>query len=108
MKSTLDFLNKGGHTYGVSIDGSEPQTVNFNATLVDRQPYMYSVYYPTVARRVVENIVEIPVKRSADGTHLLTLSPNLPGIVFEKIVVDFGGYKPSYLFGEETVCARKK
>ena len=106
VKSTLDFLNKGGHTYGVSIDGSEPQTVNFNATLVDRQPYMYSVYYPTVARRVVESAVEIPVKRSSDGTHLLTLSPNLPGIVFEKIVVDWGGYKPSYLFMDESKVTR--
>ena len=106
VKSTLDFLNKGGHTYGVSIDGSEPQSVNFNATLVDRQPYMYSVYYPTVARRVVESTVEIPVKRSSDGTHLLTLSPNLPGIVFEKIVVDWGGYKPSYLFMDESKVTR--
>ncbi len=25
-----------------------------------------------------------------------------PGIVFEKIIVDFGGYEPSYLFMDET------
>jgi hypothetical protein len=25
-----------------------------------------------------------------------------PGIVFEKIVVDFGGYEDSYLFGNES------
>ena len=45
-KSTLDFLNVGGHEYTVSLDGSEPQTVNMNKTLVDRQPYMYSDFYP--------------------------------------------------------------
>ena len=104
VKSTLDFLNVGGHEYTVSLDGSEPQTVNFNKTLVDRQPYMYSEYYPAVARRIVEKVVELPVG-TAD-IHELTISPKHPGIVFEKIVVDFGGYKPQYLFGEETSVKR--
>ena len=104
VKSTLYFLNVGGHEYTVSLDGSEPQTVNFNKTLVDRQPYMYSEYYPAVARRIVEKVVELPVG-TAD-IHELTISPKHPGIVFEKIVVDFGGYKPQYLFGEETSVKR--
>jgi hypothetical protein len=106
VKSTLDFLNVGGHEYTVSIDGSEPQTVNFNKTLVDRQPYMYSEYYPAVARRVVEKVVELPVG-TAD-IHELTIRPQHPGIVFEKIVVDCGGYKSQYLFGEETSVKRAK
>ena len=106
VKSTLDFLNIGGHEYTVSLDGSEPQTVNFNKTLVDRQPYMYSEYYPTVARRVVEKVIELPVGQGT--THDLTLHPCHPGIVFEKIVVDFGGYQPSYLFGSETEYKKGK
>ena len=106
VKSTLDFLNVGGHEYTVSLDGSEPQTVNFNKTLVDRQPYMYSEYYPAVARRVVEKVVELPVG-TAD-IHELTIRPQHPGIVFEKIVVDCGGYKSQYLFGEETSVKRAK
>jgi hypothetical protein len=36
------------------------------------------------------------------GEVTLSLTPLDPGIVFEKIVVDYGGYKPSYLWGEET------
>ena len=100
VKSTLDFLNVGGHECAVSIDGQQPQTINFNKTLVDRQPYMYSEYYPAVARRIVEKTVELPV--SKDGMHELTLRPQHPGLVFEKIVVDFGGYKPSYLFMNES------
>ena len=32
----------------------------------------------------------------------LTVSPQDPGVVFEKIVLDFGGYKPGYLHGEES------
>jgi hypothetical protein len=104
VKSTLDFLNVGGHEYTVSLDGSQPQVVNMNKTLVDRQPYMYSEFYPTVARRVIEKVVEMPV--SKDGMHELTIHPCHPGIVFEKIVVDFGGYRRSYLFMDESEVTR--
>jgi len=100
VKSTLDFLNVGGFKYAVSLDSSEPQDVNFNEKLVDRQPYMYSEFYPTIARRVVEKVVELPVGQA--DVHELTLKPKHPGIVFEKIVVDFGGYRPSYLFMTES------
>ena len=104
VKSTLDFLNVGGHEYSVSLDGSEPQVVNFNKTLVDRQPYMYSEFYPAVARRIVEKTVTLPV--STRDVHELTLVPRHPGIVFEKIVVDCGGYQSQYLFGEESPVKR--
>ena len=104
VKSTLDFLNVGGHEYTVSLDGSEPQVVNFNKTLVDRQPYMYSEYYPAVARRIVEKTVTLPV--STQEFHELTIVPRHPGIVFEKIVVDCGGYQSQYLFGEESPVTR--
>jgi hypothetical protein len=100
VKSTLDFLNIGGHECAVSIDNTKSETINFNKTLVDRQPYMYSEFYPTIARRVVEKVVELPV---GDGdVHELKLQPRHPGIVFEKIVIDFGGYRPSYLFMTES------
>ena len=100
VKSTLDFLNVGGHECQVSIDGGEAATINFNKTLLDQAPYMYSEYYPTVARRVIEKVVELPV--GSGEAHELTLCPRHPGIVFEKLVVDFGGYKPSYLFMNES------
>ncbi len=105
VKSTLDFLNVGGHEYTVSLDDSEPQVVNFNKTLVDRQPYMYSEYYPAVARRIVEKTVTLPVSKK--DVHELTIVPRHPGIVFEKIVVDYGGYQSQYLFGEESPVTRK-
>lgn len=100
VKSTLDFLNVGGHECTISLDGGEPATINFNKTLLDKQPYMYTEFYPTVARRIVEKEVELLVAPS--GIHELTLRPQHPGIVFQKIVVDYGGYKPSYLFGAES------
>ena len=105
VKSTLDFLDVGGFEYTLSLDNSEPQTVNFNKTLVDRQPYMYSEYYPAVASRVVEKVVELPVAQTNE-VHSLTLQPKHPGIVFEKIVVDTGGYQKQFLFGQESPCKR--
>ena len=104
VKSTLDFENRGGHEFTVAVDGSEPAVVNFNRNLVDRQPYVYSLFYPTIARRVVESTVELPV--TGGTAHELQLHPRHPGIVFEKVVVDFGGYQPQYLFGEESEVVR--
>ncbi|MBE6259608.1 MAG: glycosyhydrolase [Prevotella sp.] len=101
VKSTLDYLNKGGLTYTVSLDGGTPQTVNFNHNLNEAKENIYSVFYPTVARRVVESVVTLPLDATLTE-HVLTISPNDPAIVFEKIVVDAGGYQPAFLFGEES------
>ena len=100
-KSTLDFLDKGGLVYDVAIDGGQPVSVNFNANLNEKPENIYSIYYPTVASRVVEKEVELPLSASQD-IHTLTLHPQDPGIVFEKIVIDLGGYQPQFLFGEES------
>ena len=87
------------------LANAPPQVVNFNKTLVDRQPYMYSEFYPAVARRIVEKTVTLPVNKK--DVHELTIVPRHPGIVFEKIVVDCGGYQPQYLFGNESPVTRK-
>ncbi|MBR6944935.1 MAG: glycosyl hydrolase 115 family protein [Prevotella sp.] len=104
VKSTLDYLNKGGLEYEVTLDDGEPVTVNFNHNLNEQPENIYSIYYPTIARRVVESIVSLPATRRP--WHTLTLHPKDPGIVFEKIVVDAGGYQPSYLFMKESPKTR--
>jgi len=93
VKSTLAFANLEGHKYQVTFNGGEAQTVNFNSDLNEKPENIYSIFYPTVARRVVEKKVKLEVPASADGMQVLTLTPLDPGIVFHKIVVDFGGYK---------------
>ena len=99
-KSTLDFLDKGGMVYEVSIDEGQPVSVNFNANLNEKPQNIYTIYYPTVARRVVEQVVELPVGKG--DCHTLTIHPQDSGIVFEKIVIDLGGYQRQYLFGNES------
>ena len=105
VKSTLDYLNKGGLTYTVSLDGGTPQRINFNSRLNEAKENIYSVFYPTVARRVVESVVTLPIDHAA-GLHTLTIHPDDPAILFEKIVVDAGGYQPQFLFGQESPCKR--
>lgn len=107
VKSTLDFLNKGGLVYNVSLDGSKPQAINFNKNLNESSENIYTIYYPTVARRVVESVITLPLGKTDGNIHEIRLTPSDPGIVFEKIVVDMGGYKDSYLFMKESEKSRK-
>ena len=94
-KSTLDYLNKGGLTYGVSLDGASPVEVNFNKDLNEKPENIYNIYYPTIATRIVDQVIELELPATADGIHTLTLTPNDPAIVFEKIVIDGRGGKKS-------------
>ena len=94
-KSTLDYLNKGGLTYSVSLDGASPVEVNFNKDLNEKPENIYNIYYPTIATRIVDKVIELELPASSDGIHTLTLTPNAPAIVFEKIVIDGRGGKKS-------------
>lgn len=94
-KSTLDYLNKGGLTYGVSLNGASPVEINFNKDLNEKPENIYNIYYPTIATRIVDKVIELELPASSDGIHTLTLTPNDPAIVFEKIVIDGRGGKKS-------------
>lgn len=94
-KSTLNYLNKGGLTYGVSLDGASPIEVNFNKDLNEKPENIYNIYYPTIATRIVDKVIELELPASSDSIHTLTLTPNDPAIVFEKIVIDGRGGKKS-------------
>ena len=83
VKSTLDYLNKGSLTYTVKLDDEMDENVRFNARLNEKPENIYSIYYPTVARRVIEHVVTLPVKKA--DWHTLTLEPSDPAIVFEKV-----------------------
>lgn len=106
VKSTLAFHDTKGHKYEVAFDGSKPETINFNFNLNEEPANVYAFLYPTVARRVVEKEVKLSLPVTADNLYTLTLKPLDPGIVFEKIIVDCGGYQKTYLFMDESPCKR--
>ena len=103
LNSTLAFARTEGHRFAVSLDGGDEVIVNFNSKLNEQPENIYSIYYPTVAGRVIDHGESFSLKA---GEHTLTIRPIEPGTVFEKIVVDCGGYEKSYLFGDESPVVR--
>lgn len=83
-------------------------TVNYNHDLNEHPENIYTIFYPTVARRVVEKQVRLDLPVSQDGSYIIDFSPLDPAVVLEKIVVDYGGYKKSYLYMNESPCRRTR
>ena len=106
-KSTLAFHDAAGHSYRVGFKGAEAVERCFNGRLNEKPENIYSVYYPTVAQRVAVEKIDLNLPAGNDGVYELVVEPLDPGIVFEKIVIDFGGYVPSYLMGNESPHSRK-
>ena len=106
VKSTLAFADVKGHKYTVGFRGGNTETVNFNHNMNEDKENVYTVFYPTVARRVIEKEVNLKLPVSEDGTYVLDFKPLHPAVVLEKIVVDYGGYSKSYLYMNESDCKR--
>ena len=105
-KSTLAFHDASGHSYRVGFKGAEAVERCFNDRLNEKPENIYSVYYPTVAQRVAVEKIDLELPEGTDGVYELVIEPLDPGIVFEKFVIDFGGYVPSYLMGNESPHSR--
>jgi hypothetical protein len=106
VNATLTFYRLEGHRYMVSLDGGQEVEVVFNERLNEDQRNIYSVYYPTVATRVKDDRVQLG--KATKGEHTLTIRPIEPGTVFEKVVIDAGGYIKSYLFMPESPYVREQ
>jgi hypothetical protein len=105
-KSTLAFHDAEGHSYRVGFKGAESVDRCFNDKLNEKPENIYSHYYPTVAKRVAIEKIELALPEGT-SVYELEVQPLDPGIVFEKIVVDFGGYQQSYLLGKESLYTRE-
>ena len=103
---TLAFKRSEGHRYTIGFEGEEAVEVNYNGELNEEPENVYRVMYPTAASRVIEKTVKLKTGNGS-GNKKLVIKPLDPGMVLEKIVVDLGGYKRQFLFGEESPCARK-
>lgn len=88
----------------MGFDSDGAVEVNFNGELNEEPENVYRIMYPTVAGRVIEKTVRMSA--SGGGEKILTISPLDPGVVLEKLIVDWGGYEPSFLFGRESSCRR--
>ncbi|OON68846.1 glycosyhydrolase [Hymenobacter sp. CRA2] len=90
---TLDFRNQGGLRYAVSIDDEAPQIINLHTGLVadnGNRPWEQSV-----AQNIIIKTSQHQLAKT--GEHTLKFWLVDPGVVLEKLVLDHGGLKPSYL-----------
>jgi hypothetical protein len=89
VSPTLDFRNKDGLFYAVSIDDSAPQLVNI-ATKVEGNDW---------AEAVSNNARKLTTRHKIlkPGRHVLKYWMVDPGVVLQKLLIDTGGLKPSTL-----------
>lgn len=94
ISPTLNFNANRGLRYAVSFDGGEEQIVNTNKEYNQRQMerWQASSINSTVTTHTVP----------ASGKHTLRFRALDPGIVLQKILIDMGGLKPSYLGASES------
>ena len=93
---TLNFLNSPtGLRFAISIDGEEPQIISLNKEDGDVR---------TWENWVANNIITKQSRHRLDsvGKHIIRYWMIDPGVVLQKIVIDCGGLKESYLGPLET------
>jgi hypothetical protein len=89
VSPTLDFRNQDGLFYAISVDDEKPQMVNI-ATKVDGKDWAMAVR-DNVRKLVTRHEVSKP------GKHTLKYWMVDPAVVVQKIIIDSGGLKSSYL-----------
>ena len=96
---SLNFHNtETGLQYAISIDDETPQVISINKEDKNTGGGIWNKW-------VGENII---IKRSAHkiskpGKHVVKYWMVDPGVILQKLVLDFGGMKPSYLGPPETL-----
>lgn len=98
ISPTIDFTNADGLHYAVSFDNEPPQIVNINADKSER----------AWNKNVSDNINLTATKHhiAKPGRHVLKYWMVDPAVVLQKLVINAGGEKPSYLGPPESYYKR--
>jgi len=99
---TLNFNNeKEGMQYAISVDNETPQTISVNKEAVDSRDWSMWVSNNIIIKKSKHHI-------NQPGRHTVKIFCNTPGLVLQKLIVDFGGLQYSYLGPSETIVHKKK
>jgi hypothetical protein len=93
LAPTLNFNANKGLRYALSFDGGKEEIVNFNG-------HYDGSLGKWQGERIIQSITKMKIGKA--GNHTLRIRVLEAGIVFEKIILDFGGLKPSYLGAPES------
>ncbi|MGI4022877.1 MAG: glycosyl hydrolase 115 family protein [Janthinobacterium lividum] len=89
VSPTIDFTNSDGLHYAVSVDDEQPQLINIH------QKNTEGDWNKSVADNI--RILTSTHNFKKPGQHVLKFWMVDSGVVLQKLVLDFGGLKPSYL-----------
>jgi hypothetical protein len=93
LAPTLNFNANKGLRYALSVDGGKETVVNFNG-------HYKGELGQWQGNRIIKSATKLDF--GAAGRHTLRIRVLEPGIVFEKVMLDFGGLKPTYLGAPES------
>jgi hypothetical protein len=93
LAPTLNFNANKGLRYALSFDGGKEEIVNFNG-------HYRGELGNWQGERIIKSMTKMQI--GEPGRHTLRVRVLEPGIVLEKIMLDFGGLKPSYLGAPES------
>ncbi len=90
-----------------TLTNNKRQGFAFAYAIDDKQPVIVS---EPGARDVINNLLKLKTNLniSTTGTHVLKIWMVDPGIVIDKIIIDFGGVKDSYLGPPESFSNRNR
>ena len=101
---TLNFHNTPeGLQYALSVDNETPQVISINK---EDKNSISGIWNKWVAENII--IKSSKHKIGQPGRHTVKFWMVNPGVVLQKLVLDFGGVKPSYLGPPETLPEQKK
>lgn len=93
LAPSFPFNGNRGHRVKVCIDGKEVSTININKN--QRNDYKWQ------GQRINLQSIPLPIE-PRDGMHELTICPLDPGVVLERIVINWGKESKTYLGTPET------
>jgi len=100
ISPTIDFRGKDGLKFAISLDEQAPITVNINTNYTSDNAWGQSV---------ASNIktFKTPLFFNKTGKHTINYWMINPGVVLQKLVLDLGGLKSSYLGPPESIKSKQ-
>lgn len=100
LSPTLNFQNtKTGLQYMIQVNDDAPQSVSINPEAVDSRAWSQWVTNNIITKTTRHNL-------SRAGKQIIRIYTQDAGVVLQKIIINLGGLKPSYLGPQETLLKK--